>query len=143
MLNGCQIIQQNFQQQKRKNYAEICEVREWMWHQDIPGYSGMFPCPQTNEQYGRDQLHSPIIFQGYFLDWIKIMIIIFLPSLLTSSISKILLARESAVSLKGKMTKNKKQNTENKLQKSHNQNVLKIPIACRIMKRMSMSNKVP
>ena len=52
--------------------------------------------------------YNPIILleiQGYFLIMIKIMI--FLPSLLTSSISKILVALESAVSLKDKI-RNKK-----------------------------------
>ena len=40
-----------------------------MWRQDIPGYSGMLPCPETNGQRGRDQSHNPIILRGQSYGW--------------------------------------------------------------------------
>ena len=62
-----------------KNDAEICEAEhlwEWMWRQDIPGYSGMFPCPETNEQCGRDQSHIIQLFfwrsRAIFLSWLRL-----------------------------------------------------------------------
>ena len=93
------------------NSFEVQHIWEWMWHQDIPEYSGMFPFAPTNEHCGTNHINQWFWYSQLFSYYNKhydvaeyFKIFSFIPSLLTSSISKILLALESAVSLKGKIT---------------------------------------